>query len=311
MNKILYHPKEGTTGFFLIKDLHKPSKYDFDDNTDDYSYAMQFYNKLFNACKQEAINNGEIVNPQLIGFIETSEGIYHKSPYLDSPNNILKDGDTFDLPEGVKVKLENKECPELCSVGRCAFNECQNLDKVIRLVKEQPKQESKVELSEDEENSYQIRCEIANLAIDKIVVIYKKDQILFDGFKSDSFMLELQRHFTIQRKQNEYKASDDLHDLHWSADAAAELYASKVTEDLRKENEALKAKIFDCINQELEIIGLKDEIERLKESNKELVDGIKKFAWHWRSYFSNKIVGNPPSIQDLDGLIQKSEGNGK
>lgn len=36
----------------------------------------------------------------------------------------------------------------------------------------------------------------------------------------------------------------------------------------------------------------------------ELETGIKKFAWHWRSYFDNKIVGNPPDLKDLEKLIE-------
>ncbi len=52
----------------------------------------------------------------------------------------------------------------------------------------------------------------------------------------------------------------------------------------------------------------------LKNANIKLADanfvianmkhGIKKYCFHWDSYFSNKIVGNPPVIQDLKDLIK-------
>lgn len=42
---------------------------------------------------------------------------------------------------------------------------------------------------------------------------------------------------------------------------------------------------------------------KMGERINELESGIKKFVWHWQSYFNNKIVGNPPDLQDLLKLI--------
>lgn len=197
MNKILYHPKEGTTGFFYG---------DFpDENTfKELNGNNLLYLKSLAVAKKEAINNGEIVNIELLPIeifknhcLDPKCGLdgspcaknYGTVIYHRGSDSRLKDGDTFDLPEGVKFKLENKECSELCSVGRCAFNECRNLDKVIRLIKEekeQPKRESQEELWEFAE-------ELVNQSI--------------GTFKNRTTRLiakwaveDLQKHFTIQRK---------------------------------------------------------------------------------------------------------------
>lgn len=42
---------------------------------------------------------------------------------------------------------------------------------------------------------------------------------------------------------------------------------------------------------------------KMSERIVELEKGIKKFVWHWRSYFNNKIVGNPPDLNVLTSLI--------
>lgn len=43
---------------------------------------------------------------------------------------------------------------------------------------------------------------------------------------------------------------------------------------------------------------------KMGERINELESGVKKFVWHWRSYFNNRIIGNPPDLSDLEKLIQ-------
>jgi hypothetical protein len=48
-----------------------------------------------------------------------------------------------------------------------------------------------------------------------------------------------------------------------------------------------------------------DELLRsAQKENFDLKTGIRKFVHHWESYFNNKIVGNPPVIQDLKNLLK-------
>ena len=49
-----------------------------------------------------------------------------------------------------------------------------------------------------------------------------------------------------------------------------------------------------------------DEILRgAQKENFELKSAIRKYIFHWDSYFNNKIVGNPPVINDLRKLIEE------
>jgi hypothetical protein len=47
-----------------------------------------------------------------------------------------------------------------------------------------------------------------------------------------------------------------------------------------------------------------DIIRNLQKDNFTLKDAIRKFVWHWDSYFNNKIVGNPPDLNDLRKVIE-------
>lgn len=108
MNKILYHPKEGTTGFFLMRDvLKEPSEKEFSgDQWKEYDAHVN-YQFHIQECKEEAINNGEI-EPKSLKLLPVT--LYHNPTLglgvlmLNDPYKKLEDGDTFDLPEGLDIK---------------------------------------------------------------------------------------------------------------------------------------------------------------------------------------------------------------
>lgn len=79
-------------------------------------------------------------------------------------------------------------------------------------------------------------------------------------------------------------------------DEAAELYASKATEELRKENERLNA-WSEKQNKFIDLLAI--EIERLKESNKELVEALHRIASRGKGVL-RKIA--------QEALAKKSEG---
>jgi hypothetical protein len=72
---------------------------------------------------------------------------------------------------------------------------------------------------------------------------------------------------------------------------------------------------FDAVGSDF-VKLLSEQINNWKTMNKanakmgarinDLEGAIKKYCWHWDSYFSNKIVGNPPVIQDLKDLINEA-----
>lgn len=99
MNKILYHIKPGTSNFFL-GDF--PDEQDYGKNCKEkltcYEGSCKCWHThlwTYEACKEEAIKNGEIVNPEFI-------------PRLDSFLKSCNDGDIFDLPEGLSFEKEVK-----------------------------------------------------------------------------------------------------------------------------------------------------------------------------------------------------------
>lgn len=53
-----------------------------------------------------------------------------------------------------------------------------------------------------------------------------------------------------------------------------------------------------------EDILMSGQIRNLQKENFDLKTAIRKFVWHWESYFSNKTVGNPPDLQDLREFIE-------
>jgi len=109
MNKIIYHTKPGTTGFFLMnvpeEPVYLPLNCACNACRTDYSRKFQKYTADLQSCKEEAIKNGEITNPEIIYIIELRNdhpiSTYWK--YKDTLN-IIRDGDTFDLPKGLKVE---------------------------------------------------------------------------------------------------------------------------------------------------------------------------------------------------------------
>lgn len=110
MNKILYHPKPGTTGFFYGDFPDKPERIDIFSKVGTDTFNK--YEKDLRLAKEEAIKNGEIVNSE-----EIERKLYQTDKRITGPFNfdawkriILKDGDLFDLPEGVTVEKICKKC---------------------------------------------------------------------------------------------------------------------------------------------------------------------------------------------------------
>lgn len=98
MNKILYRPKPGTTGFFYIENYPQVpaiSMIESDEDEDMFELQGERYLKEIQSAKEEAIKNGEIVNPDLL---------FEHYSLLDTISH--KDGDKFDLPEGVTVEKD-------------------------------------------------------------------------------------------------------------------------------------------------------------------------------------------------------------
>jgi len=114
--KILYHLKPGTTNFFygdfpeepmMGKCSTKPSCNESNCLCD--KEWLPYY-KALQLCKEEAIKNGEIVNPELFNV---------HIPYFGTG---LKPGDTFDLPKGLKVE-KFEQCIEC---GADLHEDCKN-----------------------------------------------------------------------------------------------------------------------------------------------------------------------------------------
>lgn len=123
-------------------------------------------------------NGIEIVNPEMLDNIQFANGSYRQ--IIVGELFILKHGDTFDLPNGLKLREENVNCKYCESTGKyeIRFDKIIKCDyckgkKVFRIVKTEvkPEPESQEELWED----------------------FRK-RFIIEG-------LEASRHFTIQRKK--------------------------------------------------------------------------------------------------------------
>jgi hypothetical protein len=105
MNKILFKLIEGKGKFFLMRDVPKEPRPCMLMNKI-YGPTIpekRHYQEDLNACISEALKNGEIVNPEVLPIRHsyTPEGIYYIWEPLPTIIKALKDGDTFDLPEGI------------------------------------------------------------------------------------------------------------------------------------------------------------------------------------------------------------------
>ncbi len=80
MNKILFKLIEGKGKFFLMRGIPDEFK------------ASVYYTQLLNTCISEDLKNGEIVNPEALN-IDYEE--------MQESGHSLKDGDTFDLLDGM------------------------------------------------------------------------------------------------------------------------------------------------------------------------------------------------------------------
>lgn len=94
MKKILYHPKAGTSGFFLGEFPYR------------LNMCWREYNIDFEVAKEEAIKNREIKNYELICKGGTNGILFT----ID--NKQIKDGDIFDLPEVFGFEIKEIPLPE-------------------------------------------------------------------------------------------------------------------------------------------------------------------------------------------------------
>lgn len=106
MNKILYHLKPGTSNFFL-GDFPEELKFNCDQETkcdfpgDNHKGCKcDAFEQRLQACKKEAIKNGEIVNPELLQSA-------FKTKFGKIGMYSFKDGDIFDLPEGLSFEKDS------------------------------------------------------------------------------------------------------------------------------------------------------------------------------------------------------------
>ena len=99
MNKILFKLIEGKGKFFLMRDVPKIEK---DLYGDSWPYQTKKYVESLESCISEALKNGEIVNPELI-----LDAHLIKTTLVEWGHYPLKDGDTFDLPEGMGFEREH------------------------------------------------------------------------------------------------------------------------------------------------------------------------------------------------------------
>jgi hypothetical protein len=108
MNKILYHPKPGTTGFFLMRNV--PNTPSIGKNVITHKKEYRKYQVIMQACKEEAIKNGEIDNPfEVLPIEETLQRIVFWK-ISNERRKIISDGDVFNLPEGLKFENYCGKC---------------------------------------------------------------------------------------------------------------------------------------------------------------------------------------------------------
>lgn len=110
-DRILFDPKEGTTGFWLLRNVPELPKSITDYYTtpaaqakyikDHYDRDYEEYQKALALCKS---NRLEIVNPEDHTEIENMNGWYHFK------SGDLKPGDIFDLPNGYRFEETCKGC---------------------------------------------------------------------------------------------------------------------------------------------------------------------------------------------------------
>lgn len=85
--------------------------------------------------------------------------------------------------------------------------------------------------------------------------------------------------------------------------ANAELIASAPT--LKAENEQLKRIESQTKGMGDLVLRLQTELSEMKKEREELVEGVRKWAFHWDKFFSEPKVGQPPSIQELKDLLSR------
>lgn len=104
MNKILYHIKPGTTNFFLGEFPDKINYYAAGGLTSSCEFIKEDYDKALNLAKEEAIKNGEITNAPIHLKLKWVIRSSKETVWANSNGELLKDGDLFDLPEGLSVE---------------------------------------------------------------------------------------------------------------------------------------------------------------------------------------------------------------
>lgn len=174
--KILYHPKPGTTGFFLIENVMEELKESDFSIKNNYQLSSQIYNERLQACKEEAIKNGEVTNPEFCAIEMNDNWWTRKSILNDLLGTQLKPGDTFDLPKGLKVEREYNHVEKSHGVESYSF---------IRLVPDVEEQSNAKEESQEE-------------LIAELISKYRK--MRKTGATIYSIELNLIEDFTIQRK---------------------------------------------------------------------------------------------------------------
>jgi len=140
-DKILYSPKDGTTGFWWLREVPEEPEYcsGFDDRFCELCQKgtplscsfkkFQHYHQV-ESCKS---NKVEIVNPEECAYKDKLDVNWRTLP----EGQIIVPGDIFDLPQGFQFKEET-----FCA--KCNHHFCDKLDhpdkKVIRLVKTETKE---------------------------------------------------------------------------------------------------------------------------------------------------------------------------
>lgn len=132
MNKILYSPKKGTTGFCGIRGLPEEPNWNLTSLSNDVKKRK--WRETLESCKSNSL---EIVNPEDAGFhvSEITGLVTHRPKKSSRILNPVKPGDLFDLPEGYEFR-EEEHCQKLTHCYK--FNLCENgkdCKKVLRLVK--------------------------------------------------------------------------------------------------------------------------------------------------------------------------------
>ncbi|HEY3405419.1 MAG TPA: hypothetical protein VGK59_18680 [Ohtaekwangia sp.] len=140
-NKILYSPKEGTTGFWGIRGLPEEPNWNLTSLSNDVKKRK--WRETLESCKSNSL---EIVNPEDAGFhvSEITGLVTHRPKKSSRILNPVKPGDLFDLPEGYEFK---EECIIQESTGEWVLTHEDMYNrfpedrrkKVIRLVKTETK----------------------------------------------------------------------------------------------------------------------------------------------------------------------------